>query len=67
MKNAIIAALGAYIYYGFCVEKSIVIPFIVFFLFWALVEEIDEDIKDFKRKVKRGERLSKIIDTMKGV
>lgn len=66
MKNAIIAALGAYIYYGFCVEKSIVIPFIVFFLFWALVEEIDEDIKDFKRKVKRGERLSKIIDTMKG-
>ena len=66
MKNAIIAALGTYIYYGFCVEKSIVIPIIVFFLFWALVEEIDEDIKDFKRKVKRGERLSKIIDTMKG-
>ena len=66
MKNAIIAALGAYIFYGFCEVRHLIIPFIVFLLFWVVIEDIDESIRDFKRKVRRGERLSKIIDILKG-
>ena len=55
MKNAIIAALAAYIFYGFCVVRNIAIPFIVFALFWVMIEEIDEDIADFKKYLKRKE------------
>ena len=66
MKNVIIAALGSYIFYGFCEVRHFLIPFVVFFVFWALVEEIDEDIKDFRRKVRRGKKLSKVIDKAKG-
>lgn len=67
MKNAIIAALGAYIFYGFCVDRSIAISFIVFLLFWVLIEDIDENIKDFRRKVRRGKRLKDQIERAKGV
>lgn len=65
MKNIIIAALGAYIFYGFCVVRSIVIPFIAFGLFWVIVEGIDEEIADFKKSVKRGQELNKAIDRAK--
>jgi len=67
MKNAIIAALGAYIFYGFCVVRHFIIPIIAFLLFWVIVEAIDEDIKDHRRMVRRGKRLVKIIEEAKGV
>ena len=67
MKNVIISALSAYIFYSFCEVRSLLIPFCVFFLFLALVAEIDESISDYRRKVRKGQRLNKIIDQMKGV
>lgn len=67
MKNAIIAALGAYIFYGYCEVRSIFIPFVMFLIFWLMVEEIDEDIKEYRRRVRRGKRLNKMIDKAKGV
>ena len=67
MKNIIISALGAYIFYGFCEIRHFMIPIVVFFLFWAIVAEIDESISDFKRSVRKGQRLNRTIDQMKGV
>ena len=67
MKNVIIAALGAYIFYGFCVVRHFIIPIVAFLLFWVMVEAIDEEIKDYVRRVRRGKRLNKIIDKAKGV
>lgn len=52
MKNIIIAALAAYIYYGFCEVRNIIIPFVAFALFLVIVEEIDQDIADYKKKRK---------------
>ena len=67
MKNAIIAALGTYIFYGFCVVKSFILPFLLFIVFWLMIWAIDEEIKDYLRMVRRGKRLNKIIDKAKGV
>jgi len=67
MKNAIIAVLGAYIFYGFCVVRHFIIPIVAFLLFWVMVEAIDEEIKDYVRRVRRGKRLNKIIENAKGV
>ena len=66
MKNVIIAALSAYIFYGFCEVRHFILPFLLFVVFWLMVVAIDEDIKDFRRKVRRGKRLSKVIDKAKG-
>ena len=67
MKNAIIAALGTYIFYGFCVVKSFILPFLLFIVFWLMIWAIDEEIKDYLRMVRRGKSLNKIIDKAKGV
>jgi hypothetical protein len=52
MKNIIIAALGSYIYYGFCEVRNIIIPFIAFALFLVTIEEIEQDIADYNKKRK---------------
>ena len=67
MKNVIISALGAYIFYSFSEVKNLAVPVLVFFLIMAIVFEIDELLDDFKRSVRRGQRLNKRIDNMKGV
>ena len=54
MKNAIIAGLMAYIYYDFCIERNILLPIVAFFVFWALVSEIEKLIKGFKKGGKYG-------------
>lgn len=67
MKNAIIAALGTYIFYGFCEVRHFLIPIVAFLIFFALLCEVDEEIEDFNRSVRRGQRLNRRIDQMKGV
>lgn len=67
MKNIIISALSAYIFYGFCEVSNVLIPVMAFLLVWFICAGIDEEITDFKRSVKRGQRLNNQIDTMKGV
>ena len=67
MKNVIIAALGTYIFYGFCEVRFFLLPFLVFIVFWLIVVAIDEEIKDYRRKIRRGKKLSKLIDKTKGV
>lgn len=53
-KNAIIAGLMTYIYYDFCIVRNFLIPIVAFLVFWALVSEIEELIKDFKKGGKYG-------------
>ncbi len=67
MKNVIISALCAYIFYGFCEVRSVLVPIITFLLVWFICAGIDEEIEDFKRSVRRGQRLNNRINTMKGV
>lgn len=67
MKNTIIAALGAYIFYGFCEVRHFMIPVTVFLIFFVLLCEIDEEIECFSSQVRCGQRLNKRIDEMKGV
>ena len=66
MKNIIIAALGSYIFYGYCEVKSIIALLITFGLLWFIIEDLDESIADFKKSVRRGKRLNKVIDEVKG-
>ena len=61
MKNMIIAALSAYIYYGFCEIKNLIIPVMMFLLVWVACQEIDEIIHDFRESVRRGQKLQRKI------
>ena len=65
MKNMIIASMSAYIFYGFCEIKSIPATVMMFLLIWILFEETDEQIRDFKLSVKRGQRLNDNINELK--
>lgn len=67
MKNIIISALCAYIYYDLCIEKYIWLAVVVFLLVWMTIAEAEEIIKDFNGSVRRGQRLNKRINDMKGV
>ena len=67
MKNMIISALVTYIYYSFCVIRNLFIPVVAFFLFLVIIAEIDELIEDYQKTVRKGQRLNRIIDEMKGV
>jgi hypothetical protein len=67
MKNMIIALMAAYIFYGFCVIRNPIIPVIAFVLFWVIIAEAEELVKDFRDSVKRGERLNRRINRVKGV
>ena len=67
MKNMIISALLTYIFYSFCVIRNLFIPVVAFFLFLVIIAEIDELIEDYHRTVRKGQRLNRIIDEMKGV
>lgn len=67
MKNMIISALGAYIFYGFCEIYRIPGAVAMFFLLWALAAEIEEIATDYMRSMKRGKRLNGKINNAKGV
>lgn len=67
MKNVVISALCAYIYYDLCVVKYIWLAVVVFLLVWLTIAEAEETIKDFNGSVRRGQRLNKRINDMKGV
>lgn len=67
MKNMIISALGAYIFYGYCERYNMIGTAIMFFLLWFLVSDIDEISKDYMRSIKRGKRLNGKINKAKGV
>lgn len=67
MKNIIISALSAYIFYGFCDVKNLMIPVLAFVLVWVLCAETDEQVNDFMHSVKRGQKLNNRINKMKGV
>lgn len=67
MKNIIISALFAYIFYGFCEVRHLIILVVAFLLFLVIVMETDEIIADYKRTVRKGQRLNRKIDQMKGV
>lgn len=62
MKNIIIAILGSYIFYGFCTIRNPAIPIIAFLIFFLLISEIDEQIEDFKRMVRRWDRINRRIN-----
>ena len=59
MKNMIIAALSAYIFYSFCEIRNLLIPVTMFLLVWIACQETDEIIHDFQKSVKRGQRLQR--------
>lgn len=67
MKNIIISALSAYVFYGFCEVRHFMIPIMAFLLVWAVCAGIDEEIYDFQQSVMRGQRLNNKINRMKGV
>ena len=67
MKNMIISALCAYIFYGFCEVRHFMIPIVAFFLFLYIVSITDEVIKDYMNTVRKGQRLCRKIDRLKGV
>lgn len=67
MKNIIISALCAYIFYGFCEVKHLLIPVVAFLLFLTIVSEAEEVVVDYQRSVRNGQRLNRKIDRMKGV
>ena len=67
MKNVIISALTAYIVYGKCEIKHLWIIPITFLIVWGMCADVDEQIKDLKRSIKRGQRLNQDIEKMKGV
>lgn len=67
MKNMIIAAMAAYIFYGFCEIHHPAIPVMVFLLFWAIIACIEDVVVDFQKSVKRGEKLNRRINRAKGV
>lgn len=67
MKNVIISALSAYIFYGFCEVKDFLTPVIMFLLVLVLLLDADDRLAEFRLSVRRGKRLSKKIDKMKEV
>lgn len=67
MKNVIISALSAYVFYEFCEVKHFMIPILAFLLILVTCAGIDEEIYDFQESVKRGQRLNNKINRMKGV
>lgn len=67
MKNIIISLMGSYIFwFRFCEVKNPAIPVIVFFLCWGIAAEIEEQVNDFKKSLKRGEKLNDQINRIKG-
>lgn len=67
MKNVIISALSAYIFYGFCEVKDLLTTGIMFLLILILLLDADERLAEFRLSVRRGKRLNKKIDKMKEV
>ena len=65
MKNIIIALLTTYIFYtDFCVVKLWYIVPLIFVVFWLVIAEIDEVIRDYQETVRRGRRLQRTIKRM---
>lgn len=65
MKNIIIALLTTYIFYtDFCVVKLWYIVPLIFVVFWLVISEIDEVIRDYQETVRRGRRLQRTIKKM---
>jgi len=62
MKNMIIAAMAAYIFYGFCEIRQPLIPVAVFLIFWFLIGAVEAEVNDFRESVRRGERLNRRIN-----
>ena len=65
MKNILIAILTTYIFYtDFCVVKLWYIVPLIFVVFWLVIAEIDEVIRDYQETVRRGRRLQRTIKRM---
>lgn len=65
MKNIIISMLITYIFYtDFCVVKLWYIVPLIFVVFWLIISEIDEVIRDYQETVRRGRRLQRTIKRM---
>lgn len=67
MKNAIIAAMTTYIFWtDICVVHSapaVVVP-LIWLTFWLCIWAADEEIKDWKRRLRGGKRLQRSIRRM---
>lgn len=50
MKDIIIAAMGAYIFYGFCEVRHIIILFAAFALLLELIVEVERIAKELKKE-----------------
>ena len=50
MKNLIISAMGAYIFYGFCEVRHIIILFAAFVLILEIIVEVEKIIKELKEE-----------------
>jgi hypothetical protein len=62
MKNLIIAILATIIFYTqFCVIKMPLVMPVFTLSVWMIIAEIDEIISDYKKSVKRGEKLQRSI------
>lgn len=65
MKNILIAILTTYIFYtDFCVVKLWYIVPLIFVVFWLVIAEADEVIRDYQETVRRGRRLQRTIKRM---
>ena len=65
MKNIIIALLTTYIFYtDLCVVKLWYIVPLIFVVFWLVIAEADEVIRDYQETVRRGRRLQRTIKRM---
>lgn len=62
MKNMIIAAMAAYIFYGFCEIRQPLIPVAVFLMIWWFIDAVEAEVNEFKQSVRRGERLNRRIN-----
>lgn len=49
MKNIIIAAMGAYIFYGFCEVKHIIILFAAFALFLEVITSFERLVTEIRK------------------
>ena len=62
MKNLIISILSTIIFYTqFCVIKMPLVMPVFTLSVWMIIAEIDEIISDYKKSVKRGEKLQRSI------
>ena len=49
MKNIIIAAMGAYIFYSFCEVRHIILLFVAFALLLELIVEVEKIFIEIKK------------------